>query len=232
MSQGKKAVLVFQACEGEQHGAGSSGGIAFCLKDAAGVVGSSAVAGARHAQLRDGLERVEPPDKCRLAHGEICRRHAVRQNLVGPVVWGLHIEPGHALLQVIGRGRFELHQVAQAGVNGRVGQDDGEQLRVEDIRIDADNLEQLIAHVVKQAIARLLKLLIAAHVFDAMELVEQVAMNTGIGQQRLGMLGLRILLGIRANVVMDKLACCIGELGVRRQIGALQVGGDVDARIH
>ena len=33
------------------------------------------------------------------------------------------------------------------------------------------------------------------------------------------MLGLRILLRIRANVVMDKLACCIGELGVRRQIG-------------
>ena len=65
-----------------------------------------------------------------------------------------------------------------------------------------------------------------------MELVEQVAMNTGIGQQRLSMLGLRILLGIRTNVVMDKLACCIGELGVRRQIGALQVGGDVDARIH
>ena len=65
-----------------------------------------------------------------------------------------------------------------------------------------------------------------------MELVEQVAMNTGIGQQRLGMLGLRVLLGIRANVVMDKLACCIGELGVRRNVGALQVGGDVDARIH
>ena len=114
----------------------------------------------------------------------------------------------------------------------RVGQDDGEQLRVDGQCIDADNLEQLIAHVVKQAIARLLKLLVAAHVFDAMELVEQVAMNTGIGQQRLGMLGLRILLGIRANVVMDKLACCIGEFGVRRQIGALQIGGDVDARIH
>ena len=92
--------------------------------------------------------------------------------------------------------------------------------------------EQLIAHVVEQTIARLLELLVAAHVLDAMELVEQVAMNAGIGQQCLGMLGLRILLRIRANVVMDKLACCIGELGVRRQIGALQVGGDVDARIH
>ena len=145
---------------------------------------------------------------------------------------GLHIEPGHALLQVIGRGCLELHQVAQAGVNGCVGQDDGEQLRVDGQCVDADNLEQLIAHVVEQAIARLLKLLVAAHIFDAMELVEQVAMNTGIGQQRLGMLGLRVLLGIRTNVVMDKLACCIGELGVRRQIGALQVGGDVDARIH
>ena len=232
MGQGKKAVLVFQTSEGEQHGACGSGGVAFRLKDAAGVVGGSAVAGARHAQLRDGLERVEPPDKCRLAHGEICRRHTVRQNLVGPVVRGFHVEPGHALLQVIGRGRLELHQVAQAGVNGRVRQNDGEQLRVDGQCIDADNLEQLIAHIVEQAVARLFKLLIAAHVLDAMELVEQVAMNTGVGQQRLGMLGLRILLGIRANVVMDKLACCIGELGVRRQIGALQVGGDVDARIH
>ena len=147
-------------------------------------------------------------------------------------MWGLHIEPGHTLLQVIGRGRLELHQVAQAGVNGRVRQNDGEQLGIEDIRIDADNLEQLIAHVVEQTIARLLELLIAAHVLDAMELVEQVAMNTGIGQQRLGMLGLRILVRVDAYVVMDKLACCIGELGVRRQIGALQVGGDVDARIH
>ena len=145
---------------------------------------------------------------------------------------GFHVEPGHALLQVIGCGRLELHQVAQAGVNGRVSQDDGEQLGIEDIRIDADNLEQLIAHVVEQTIARLLEFLVAAHVLDAMELVEQVAMNTGIGQQRLGMLGLRVLLGIRANVVMDKLACCIGELGVRRNVGALQVGGDVDARIH
>ena len=232
MGQGKKAVLVFQASEGEQHGAGSSGGIAFCLKDAAGVVGSSAVAGARHAQLRDGLERVEPPDKRRFAHGEICRCHAVRQNLVGPVVWGFHIEPGHALLEVIGRGRLELHQVAQAGIDGRVSQDDGEQLGIDGKRIDTDDLEQLIAHIVEQAVARLLKLLVAAHVLDAMELVEQVAVNTGIGQQRLGMLGLRILLGIRTHVVMDKLACCIGELGVRCQIGALQVGGDVDARIH
>ena len=65
-----------------------------------------------------------------------------------------------------------------------------------------------------------------------MELVEQVAMNSGIGQQRLGMLGLRILMRVDVHVVMDKLACCIGELRVRRQIGALQVGGDVDARIH
>ena len=174
----------------------------------------------------------EAPDKSRLAHGKVCCGDTVGQNIIGPVVRGFHVEPGHALMQVIGRGRLELHQVAQAGVDGCVGQDDGEQLRVEDIRIDADDLEQLIAHVVEQAIARLLKLLVAAHVLDAMELIEQVAMNTGVGQQRLGMLGLRILLGIRANVVMDKLACCIGELGVRRQIGALQVGGDVDARIH
>ena len=65
-----------------------------------------------------------------------------------------------------------------------------------------------------------------------MELVEQVAMNTGIGQQRLGMLGLRILLRIRANVVMDKLACCIGEFGVRRQIGSVQRPGDVDPRLQ
>ena len=144
----------------------------------------------------------------------------------------LHIKTGHALLQVVGRARLELHQVAQAGIDGRVRQDDGEQLRIDGKCIDADDLEQLIAHIVEQAVARLLKLLIAAHVLDAMELVEQVTMNAGIGQQRLGMLGLRILLGIRANVVMDKLACCIGELGVRRQIGALQVGGDVDARIH
>ena len=147
-------------------------------------------------------------------------------------MWGLHIEPGHALLQVIGRGRLELHQVAQTGVNGRVRQNDGEQLGIEDIRIDADNLEQLIAHVVEQTIARLLELLVAAHILDAMELVEQVAMNTGVGQQCLSMLGLRILMRVDAHVVMDKLACCIGELGVRRQIGALQVGGDVDARIH
>jgi hypothetical protein len=147
-------------------------------------------------------------------------------------VRGFHIKPGHALLEVIGRGCLELHQVAQAGVNGCVGQDDGEQLGIDGKRIDTDDLEQLIAHIVEQAVARLLKLLVAAHVLDAMELVEQVAVNTGIGQQRLGMLGLRILLGIRANVVMDKLACCIGELGVRRQIGALQVGGDVDAWIH
>ena len=87
-------------------------------------------------------------------------------------MWGLHIEPGHALLQVIGRGCLELHQVAQAGVNGRGGQADGEQLSVDGQCIDADNLEQLIAHVVEQAIARLLKLLVAAHVLDAMELVE------------------------------------------------------------
>ena len=232
MRQGKKAVLVFQTGEGKQHGAGGPGGIAFCFKDAASVVGSSTVAGARHAQLRDGLERVEPPDKRRLAHGKVCCGDTVGQNIIGPIVRGLHIKPGHALLQVVGRARLELHQVAQAGVNGRVGQDDGEQLRVEDMRIDADDLEQLIAHVVEQAIARLLELLVAAHVLDAMELVEQVTMNTGIGQQRLGMLGLRILVRIRANVVMDKLACCIGEFGVRRQIGALQVGGDVDAWIH
>lgn len=57
------------------------------------------------------------------------------------------------------------------------------------MRIDADDLEQLITHIVEQAVARLLKLLVAAHVLDAMELVEQVAMNAGIGQQRLGMLG-------------------------------------------
>ncbi len=175
---------------------------------------------------------MKPPDKSRLAHGEIGRRHAVCQHFVGPVVRGFHVEPGHALLQVIGRGRLELHQVAQAGVNGHVGQDDGEQLGIEDMRIDADDLEQFITHIVEQAVARLLKLLVAAHVLDAMELVEQVAMNTGIGQQRLGMLGLRILMRVDAHVVMDKLACCIGEFGVRRNVGALQVGGDVDARIH
>ena len=100
------------------------------------------------------------------------------------------------------------------------------------MRIDANNLEQLIAHVVEQAVARLLKLLVAAHVLDAAKLVEQVTMNTGIGQQRLGMLGLRILVRVCADVVMDKLACCIGEFGVRCQIGTLQIGGDVDARIH
>ena len=147
-------------------------------------------------------------------------------------MWGLHIKPGHALLQVVGRARLELHQIAQTGIDGRVRQNDGEQLGIDGQRVDANNLEQFVAHVVEQAIARLLKLLVAAHVLDAMELVEQVAMNTGIGQQRLGMLGLRILLGMRAHVVMDKLACRIGELGVQRQIGALQVGGDVDARIH
>ena len=232
MSQGKKAVLVFQAGEGKQHGAGSPGGIAGRLKDAAGVVGSSTVTSARHAQLRDGLERVKPANKRRLAHSKVCCGDTVGQNIIGPVVWGLHIEPGHALLQVIGRGRFELHQVAQAGVNGRVGQDDGEQLRVEDIRIDANDLEQLIAHVVEQAIARLFELLVAAHVLDAMELVEQVAVDACIGQQRLGMLGLRIFMRVDAHVVMDKIACCIGEFGVRRKVGALQVGGDVDARIH
>ena len=100
------------------------------------------------------------------------------------------------------------------------------------MRIDADDLEQLIAHVIEQAVARLLKLLVASHVLDAMKLVEQVAVNAGIGQQRLGVLGLRILVRVDAHVVMDKLACCIGEFGVRRNIGALQVGGDVDARIH
>ena len=232
MSQGKKAVLVFQASEGEQHGACGSGGVAFRLKDAAGVVGSSAVAGARHAQLRDGLERVEPPDKSRLAHGKVCCGDTVGQNIIGPVVRGFHVEPGHALLQVIGRGRLELHQVAQAGVDGRVRQNDGEQLGIDGQRVDADDLEQLIAHIVEQTIARLLELLVAAHVLDAMELVEQVAMNTGVGQQCLGMLGLRILMRVDVHVVMDKLACCIGEFGVRRKVGALQVGGDVDARIH
>lgn len=95
-----------------------------------------------------------------------------------------------------------------------------------------DDLEQLITHIVEQVVARLLKLLVAAHILDAMELVEQVAMNAGIGQQRLGMLGLRILMRVDAHVVMDKLACCIGEFGVRCKVGALQVGGDVDARIH
>ena len=100
------------------------------------------------------------------------------------------------------------------------------------MRIDANNLEQLIAHVVEQAVARLLKLLVAAHVLDAAKLVKQMTMNAGIGQQRLGMLGLRILLRVCADVVMDKLACCIGEFGVRRNVSALQVGGDVDARIH
>ena len=175
---------------------------------------------------------MKPPDKGRLAHGKVRCGDTVGQNIIGPIVRGLHIKPGHALLQVVGRARLELHQVAQAGVNGRVRQNDGEQLGIDGQRIDADDLEQLITHIVEQAVARLLKLLVAAHVLDAMELVEQVAMNTGIGQQCLSMLGLRILLGIRANVVMDKLACCIGELGVRCQIGALQVGGDVDARIH
>ena len=136
------------------------------------------------------------------------------------------------MLQVIGCARLELHQVPQAGVDRGICQDNGEQLGIDGQRVDADDLEQLIAHIVEQTVARLLELLVAAHVLDAMELVEQVAMNTGIGQQRLSMLGLRILLGIRTNVVMGKLACCIGELGVRRQIGALQVGGDVDARIH
>ena len=145
---------------------------------------------------------------------------------------GLHVEPGHALLQVVGRTRLELHQVAQAGINGRVRQDDGEQLRIDGKCIDADDLEQLIAHIVEQTVACLLKLLVAAHVLDAAKLVKQMTMNTGIGQQRLGMLGLRILVRVDAYVVMDKLACCIGEFGVRRQIGALQVGGDVDARIH
>ena len=100
------------------------------------------------------------------------------------------------------------------------------------MRIDADDLEQLITHIVEQAVARLLKLLVAAHVLDAAKLVEQVAMNAGIGQQRLGMLGLRILVRVDAYVVMDKLACCIGEFGVRRKVGALQVGGEVDAWIH
>ena len=108
---------------------------------------------------------------------------------------------------------------ASTGVSAK---DDGEQLRIDGKCIDADNLEQLIAHVVEQVVARLLKLLVAAHVFDAMELVEQVTMNAGIGQQRLGMLGLRILMRVCADVVMDKLACCIGELGVRRQVGALR----------
>ena len=65
-----------------------------------------------------------------------------------------------------------------------------------------------------------------------MELVEQVAVDACIGQQCLGMLGLRILMRVDAHVVMDKLACCIGEFGVRRKVGALQVDGDVDARIH
>ena len=175
---------------------------------------------------------MEPPDKSRLAYGEIGRRHAVCQHLVGPVVRGLHVEPGHALLQVIGRGRLELHQVAQAGVDGRVRQNDGEQLGIDGQRVDADDLEQLIARIVEQVVARLFKLLVAAHVLDAMELVEQVAVDACIGQQCLGMLGLRILMRVDAHVVMDKLACCIGEFGVRRKVGALQVGGDVDARIH
>ena len=175
---------------------------------------------------------MEPPDKGRLAHSKVRCGDTVGQNIIGPVVRGLHIKPGHALLQVVGRARLELHQVAQAGVDGRVGQDDGEQLGIDGQRIDADDLEQFITHIVEQAVARLFKLLIAAHVLDAMELVEQVAMNTGVGQQRLGMLGLRILVRVDAYVVMDKLACCIGEFGVRRQIGALQVSGDVDARIH
>ena len=59
-----------------------------------------------------------------------------------------------------------------------------------------------------------------------------MTMHAGIGKQRLRMLGLRVLLRVNAHVVMDKFACCIGEFGVRRNVGALQVGGDVDARIH
>jgi len=126
---------------------------------------------------------------------------------------------------------FNHRQTEIDVLNGKIAEY-GEQLGIEDMRIDADDLEQLITHIVEQAVARLLKLLVAAHVLDAMELVEQVAMNAGIGQQRLGMLGLRILMRVDAHVVMDKLACCIGEFGVRRKVGALQVGGDVDARIH
>ena len=175
---------------------------------------------------------MKPANKRRLAHGKVCCGDTVGQNIIGPVVRGLHVEPGHALLQVVGRTRLELHQVAQAGINGRVRQDDGEQLRIDGKCIDADDLEQLIAHIVEQTVACLLKLLVAAHVLDAAKLVKQMTMNAGIGQQRLGMLGLRILVGVCADVVMDKLACCIGEFGVRRQIGALQIGGDVDARIH
>ena len=73
----KKPSSVFQAGEGEQHGAGSSGGITFRLKNTAGVVGGSTVTSARHAQLRDGLERVEPPDKRRLAYGKVGRGYTV-----------------------------------------------------------------------------------------------------------------------------------------------------------
>ena len=51
VGQGKKAVLVFQTGEREQHGAGGTGGVALCFKSAAGIIGGCTVTSARHAQL-------------------------------------------------------------------------------------------------------------------------------------------------------------------------------------
>ena len=57
---------------------------------------------------------------------------------------GLHVKSGHALLQVIGRICLELHQVAQTGVNRRIGQNNRKQLRIDCQCVDTDDLKQLV----------------------------------------------------------------------------------------
>ena len=138
---------------------------------------------------------MEPTDH----HGARKRaaRHLVFGERLVPVVRCICIKIGNCCAQILTRLLLKLHDVAQAVVEGDIGQKGVQQLCVDAAAIGFDNLEKREANIVKKRFSLLVEFLVGK-LFQVLDAVNELLANARIRNERLrlrgGSIGVRILL--------------------------------------
>ena len=120
VNRGEKTVLVFKAGLCQQNGADGAIVVSARTHDTPCIRDGGAIASASQAAGRERFERMEPTDH----HGTRKRaaRHLVFGERLVPVVRCICIKIGNCCAQILTRLLLKLHDVAQAVVEGDIGQ--------------------------------------------------------------------------------------------------------------
>ena len=96
------------------------------------------------------------------------------------------VEVGNGGAQIFACLFFELHDVAQAVIEGNVGQEDIQQLSVDAAAVGFDDLEEREANIVKERLAFLVEFLVGKF-FQMLDTIDKLLADARVRDQSLGL---------------------------------------------